>query len=92
MVFIYLINNLAAPLAALLIFVVGYLVLILSVIAGLVLANLIYSGARLLWSRVMARRASRRAVPAKGAGAARRALSQGDIAGPHFVVARRSHL
>jgi hypothetical protein len=47
-----LINILAQSLAALVIFVAGYLALLLCVIAGVVLVHLIYKGGRLFWSHV----------------------------------------
>jgi hypothetical protein len=48
-----LINILAQSLAALVIFVAGYLALLLCVIAGVVLVHLIYKGGRLFWSHVV---------------------------------------
>jgi hypothetical protein len=49
-----LINILAQSIAALVIFVAGYLALLLCVIAGVVIAHLIYKGSRLFWSHVVA--------------------------------------
>jgi len=57
MIFLSLLNTLAQSIAALLIFVLGYVVLLLSVIAGLVIADLIYKGARLIWFHAKARSA-----------------------------------
>ena len=48
-----LVNILAQSLAALVIFVIGYLALLVSAIAALVLASLIYKGARLFWARAI---------------------------------------
>lgn len=60
-----LINILAQSLAALVIFVIGYLALLVSAIAGIVLASLIYKGARLFWSRMIQPALSTNGIPAK---------------------------
>ena len=54
-----LLNILAQTIAALLIFVVGYLALLFSALAGLVLALLLYKASRLLWRYASAHAASR---------------------------------
>lgn len=62
-----LLNILAQTIAALLIFVIGYLALLFSALAGMVLAFAAYKGSRLLWSRAMARAASAAPGPARAA-------------------------
>ena len=72
-------NSLTSPsilieaLAALLIFIVGYLVLLVSVIAGVAIVNLVYTGGRLLWCRVVSRAASNDRVSTEVAGGGRMA-------------------
>lgn len=66
-----LVYNLILALAALLIFVFGYLVLLICAIAGIMFANLIYKCARFTWAQVKARRASVGVAAAKSAAAAR---------------------
>jgi len=92
MFLIPLINVMAQAVAALLIFVVGYIVLLLCAIAGLIIANLIYRAARLSWSYVMARRASSGAQPAKIAEIAHMHFPKDDILNHRVVLVRRSSL
>lgn len=87
-----LINILAQSFAALLIFVVGYLLLLLCAIGGLVIAHLIYKGARVVWSYVEARRASTDAGDANVAETAQRIPCQAEISRQHLVPIRRSSL
>jgi hypothetical protein len=79
MILFSLVNVLIQSMAALLIFVVGYLVLILCVVAGLTAADLIYKGVRLAWLRASQHSASGDALSAKVAGAVRSILCQVDI-------------
>jgi hypothetical protein len=58
-------NVLLSSIAAIVIFVVGYLALLLCAIAGLVLANLIYKAARFFWSHVFSTAVSTNGVSAK---------------------------
>ena len=74
-----LMNILAQSLAALVIFVVGYLLLLVCVIAGLVVTHLIYKGARLFWSHVVARTASAHAATSGVAETADAHFPQNDI-------------
>lgn len=55
-------NSLIQSVAALLIFTIAYLALLLSAIVGVVLAHLSYKGARLFWSRVISGAVSANAV------------------------------
>jgi hypothetical protein len=63
-------NILIEAVAALVIFIVGYLVLMVSVIAGVAIVNLFYRGGRLLWCRVVSRAASNDRVSTEVAGGA----------------------
>jgi hypothetical protein len=92
-----LFNTLAQTFAALVIFIAGYLALLLCAVAGIVLAHLIYKGARLLWSHVDTLHGSFDSVLPKVAGAARMVLSHAGILLPprhegsnRVVLARRS--
>ena len=94
-----LFTTLAQTFAALVIFIAGYLALLLCAVTSIVIAHLFYRGARLFWSHVVARYASTDSVLAKVAGAARMVLSQAGILlaprheGSHDVAAaRRSSL
>lgn len=62
---------LVQAIAAELIFVIGYLVLLLSVIACLGIAVLVYEGARWLWFYMMSSAASAHRVPTEITGHAR---------------------
>jgi hypothetical protein len=90
MILFSLINVLAQSIAALLIFLVGYLALLICAIAGLAIADLIYRAARLLWSRTKARPARAHAVSAKAAGAAQMVLCQAEIIRPQVTPVRRT--
>lgn len=63
-------NILIEAVAALVIFIVGYLVLLVSVIAGVAIVNLLYTSGRLLWCRVVSRAASNDRVSTEVAGGA----------------------
>jgi len=90
MILFSLVNVLVQSVAALLIFLVGYLVLILCVIAGLAIASLIYAGARHFWSRVLACYAAREAVPARFESGVHRLPGQAEIVRQHLVPVRRT--
>jgi hypothetical protein len=90
MIFLSLINTLAQSIAALLIFILGYVALLLSVIAGIVIADLIYKGARVIWSRAKARGGSADAVSAKIVGAAHMVLCQAGIIRRSLTPVRRT--
>ena len=83
---------LAQTFAALVIFIAGYLALLLCAVVGIVIAHFLYKGARLAWSYVVARYASTDAVRARLAAAARMAWSQAGILSHHVATARRSSL
>ena len=83
---------LAQTFAALVIFIAGYLALLLCAVAGIVIAHFLYKGARLAWSYVVAPHVSIDSVLAKVAAAARMAWSQAGILGHHIATARRSSL
>jgi hypothetical protein len=94
-----LFTTLAQTFAALVIFIAGYLALLLCAVTGIVIAHLICRGARLFWPHMVARYASTDSVLAKVAGAARMALSQAGIllaprdeGSHHVAAARRSSL
>jgi len=93
------IGALVQAVAALLIFIVGYLALLLCAVAGIVIAHFLYKGARLFSPYVVASYASTDAVRAKLAAAARMAWSQAGIllaprheGSHHIATARRSSL
>lgn len=65
MMFLSSITNLLQTVAAFLIFVVGYLTLLFSVFAILLVLNLLYKGALLLRSQIKARAADAEIVPAR---------------------------
>jgi hypothetical protein len=90
MILFSLVNILAQSLAALLIFVVGYLLLMLCVIAGLGVADLIYKGARLVWFRAMEGPGPGDALSGKIAGVAHMVLCQAEIIRNRVAPARRS--
>lgn len=92
MFLIPLINVIAQAVAALVIFVVGYLLLLLCTIAGVAIANLMYRAARLFWSYWIARRASTEAGHANIAETADRHFPQEDILSHRVVLVRRSSL
>ena len=83
---------LAQTFAALVIFIAGYLALLLCAVVGIVIAHFLIKGARLLWPYVVAGYASTDAVRAKLAAAARTAWSQAGILGHNIATARRSSL
>lgn len=65
MFFLSIFNSLVQTFAALVIFVAGYLALLLCAIAGILIGHLIYRAARLIWIHVVVRYASTHAVTAK---------------------------
>jgi hypothetical protein len=83
---------LAQTFAALVIFIAGYLALLLCAVAGIVIAHFLYKGARLFSPYVVAGYASTDAVRARLAAAARMAWSQAGILSHHIATARRSSL
>ena len=83
---------LAQTFAALVIFIAGYLALLLCAVAGIVVAHFLYKGARLFWHHVVAPHASTDALRAKVAAAARMAWSHAGVLGHHIATARRSSL
>jgi hypothetical protein len=83
---------LAQTFAALVIFIAGYLALLLCAVVGIVIAHFLFKGARLFWPYVVARYASTDALRAKLAAAASTAWSQAGILGHHIATARRSSL
>ncbi|MGA8224052.1 MAG: hypothetical protein WB780_20555 [Candidatus Acidiferrales bacterium] len=90
MIFLSLINVLMQSMAALVIFVVGYLVLILCVIAGLAVADLIFKAVRLVWLRATEPGDSGDALAAKLSGAAHMVLCQAEIILNRVAPARRT--
>jgi len=92
MILFSLINVMAQSIAALLIFFVGYLTLILCVLAGLAIASLIYASARFCWSLVVAGYAATEAVPARFASGAHMILCQAEIIREQAVPARSTDL
>jgi len=90
MIFLSLINTLTQSIAALLIFIFGYVALLLSAIAALVIADLTYKGARLIWSRTKPGSPSADALSAMVAGAAHMVLCQAEIIRNHIVPVRRT--
>jgi hypothetical protein len=84
-----LFTTLAQTFAALVIFIAGYLALLLCAVAGIVIAHFIYKGARLLWPYVVARYASTDALRAKLSAAARMAWSQAAILLAPLALNRR---
>lgn len=92
MIFFSLVNVLVQSMAALLIFVVGYLVLILCVIAGLTVADLIFKAVRLVWLRTTEAGASGdgHGLAAKLASAAQMLMCQAEIMRNRVAPARRS--
>jgi len=83
---------LAQTFAALVIFIAGYLALLLCAVVGIVFAHFLYKGARLLSPYVVAGYASTDALRARLAAAARMAWSHAGILGHHIATARRSSL
>jgi hypothetical protein len=92
MFLIPLINVIAQAVAALVIFVVGYLLLLLCAIAGLAIAHLMYKAARLTWSYAAARYTSSRPAQPKDAELVQRIPCQAEIIRQHLVPIRRSSL
>jgi len=90
MIFLSLINTLTQSLAALLIFILGYVALLLSVIAALVIADLTYKGARLIWSHTKPGSPPADALSAMVTGATHVVLCQAEIIRNHVVPARRT--
>jgi len=78
--------------AALLIFAIGYLALLLSMVTCLGIAISVYKGARLLWSYMMKSAASPHRVPAEVTGNVRLAPRNVAIMSHHIAIARRSGL
>jgi hypothetical protein len=83
---------LAQTFAALVIFIAGYLALLLLAVVGIVIAHFLFKGARLFSPYAGARYASTDAVRARLAAAARMAWSQAGILSHHIATARRSSL
>jgi hypothetical protein len=76
---------------ALVIFVVAYVALLLCAIAGLLIADLIYKGARLLWPHLKQSARFADVLLAKLAGGAHTVLCQVEIIRNHVAPARRSN-
>jgi hypothetical protein len=83
-------NVLIEAVAALVIFVVGYLVLMVSVIAGVAIVNLLYRGGRLLWCRVVSRAASNDRVSTEVAGGAQMASHVMEMMSHALAAVRRT--
>ena len=83
-------NILIEAVAALVIFIVGYLVLLVSVVAGVAIVNLIYTGGRLLWCHVVSRGASSDRVSTEVAGGGRMASHVMEVMSHALAAVRRT--
>jgi len=91
MVFMSSINIFLQAIAALVIFVVGYIALLGCAIVGILIADLAYKGARLLWPHLREGARSVDVLWAKLAGVAHMLLCQAEIIRNHVAPARRTN-
>ncbi len=86
-------NNVLIPaVAALLIFIIGYFVLLFSVILGLVLVDLTYRGGRMLWLHMKMRAASKEGPTSKVSDGVHVAPGKGAVLSHVLAAVRRPSL